>query len=56
MPFHRHLRIHPLWAPLAQSTASPVYWSPEPEDNNETSDNNDATQSSNTDDQPPIID
>ncbi len=53
MPFHHHLRVHPLWAPLAQSIA---HWSPEPEDNNEDSDDNDDTQESyDTDEEPTII-
>ncbi len=40
---------------LSSPEYSPVYWSPEPEDNDETSDDNDATQSSHTDEEPPII-
>jgi len=43
--------------PLSPSSPeySPVYWSPDTEENDETSDDNDATQSSHTDEEPPII-
>ncbi len=56
IPFHHHLRVHPLWAPLAQNIAQSTGRSPEPEENDEDSDDqDDISESYRTDDESPII-